>query len=281
MTYKEACAGAIRRLEAAEVPEAKENALLLFEHVCGTKRQDLYLYPERKLSGDEQTQLEELVSARIRRIPLQQLTGVQYFMGLEFKVNGSVLIPRQDTEILIERVLKDGVKDRRLLDLCTGSGCIPISIVRYGKPSFSAGCDISHDALNTARENAGILGADVLFYEGDLFEALPGELKGSFDIITANPPYIRSGDIAGLMPEVRDHEPLGALDGGADGLVFYRRIADEAGKWLKDGGRIYMEIGFDQASDVSAIFAGAGYGDIEVIKDYAGMDRVVCVSSAA
>ncbi len=279
MTYKEACNEAVRRLEAAQVPEAKENALLLLEHVCAAKRQDLYLHPDRVLDEDEQAELDKLISARAERIPLQQLTGTQFFMGLEFCVNGSVLIPRQDTEVLAERVLKDGVSGKRLLDLCTGSGCILISIACIGKASYAAGCDISAKALSVAEENARILGVDAVFYEGDLFGALPDTLKGSFDVITANPPYIRSGDIAGLMPEVREHEPIGALDGGEDGLVFYRRIAAEAEEWLAKGGRIYMETGCDQAEAVCDIFAGRAYKDIEVIKDYAGLDRVVCCSN--
>ena len=277
MTYSEAYSAAAARLTDAGVPEAKENALLLLEYVCGSKRADLYLNPGRVLTEDESAAYHELISKRCERIPLQQLIGSQCFMGLEFNVDSNVLIPRQDTEILVERVLKDGATGKSVLDLCTGSGCILISTAVLGKARTAVGCDISHEALSVARENAVKNNADVSFYEGDLFGALPAELKGSFDIITANPPYIRTADIAELMPEVKDHEPLGALDGGADGLIFYRRIADEACGWLKEDGRIYMEIGFDQAEDVSGIFTRKGYKDIEVVKDLAGLDRVVTV----
>ena len=275
--YSEACSDAVYRLTEAGVPEVKENALLLLEYVCGRRRQDMYLNPGRVLTEDECAAYRELISKRCERIPLQQLIGSQSFMGLEFVVDGNVLIPRQDTEILVERVLKDGAAGKSVLDLCTGSGCILISVAVLGKTQMAVGCDISHEALEIAKENSVKNAADVSFYEGDLFEALPAELKGGFDIITANPPYIRTADIAGLMPEVRDHEPVGALDGGADGLIFYRRIADEACDWLKEDGHIYMETGYDQAEDVSGIFAAKGYKDIEVVKDLAGLDRVVTV----
>lgn len=275
MNYAAACNTAVTKLMAAQVPEAKENALLLLEHICGSRRQDLYLDPGRILTQDEEDKYFDLIDKRCARIPLQLLTGTAYFFGLAFKVDGNVLIPRQDTEILVGRVLDDGACGCALLDMCTGSGCIPISIMKHAKLSFAAGCDRSPEALKNAAENAALLKAAVEFYEGDMFEALPEEMKGSFDIITSNPPYIKSGDIAGLMPEVRDHDPYMALDGGADGLIFYRRIADEALSWLKEGGRIYMEIGCDQAGDVSRIFAEKGYKDIEVIKDYAGLDRVI------
>ncbi len=275
--YAAAAKEAGSKLEAAGVPEAKENALLLLEYVCGSKRQDLYLKPDRILNDDELKALNRLIAARAERYPLQQLTGSQYFMGLEFLVDGNVLIPRQDTEILVERVLKDGAEGRTVLDLCTGSGCILISTAVLGRTKKAVGCDISRKALKVAELNAGRNGADILLYEGDLFDALPAGLKGSFDIITANPPYIRTADIEGLMPEVKDHEPLCALDGGDDGLIFYRRIAMEACEWLKAGGHIYMETGSDQAEDVSAIFAAQGYAGIEVLKDLAGLDRVVTV----
>lgn len=276
VTYAAACREAEKRLEAAGVPEAKENALLLLEYVCGTKRADLYLDPARALNDAESERLGKMIDARAGRVPLQQLTGSQFFCGLEFLVDENVLIPRQDTEILVERVLKDGAEGKAALDLCTGSGCILISTAVLGRTAKAVGCDISSRALKVARENADRLGAEASFYEGDLFGALPDDMKGSFDIITANPPYIRTADIAGLMPEVREHEPVQALDGGADGIIFYRRIAAEACSWLKDGGHIYVEIGFDQAEEVSAIFAAKGYKNTEVIKDLAGLDRVVC-----
>ena len=200
----------------------------------------------------------------------------RWWISRSFRV--SSLIPRPETELLAEEAITF-LKDRpfpKTMDLCTGSGCILISTAVLGRTAKAVGCDISSPALKVARENAERLGAEASFYEGDLFGALPEDMKGSFDIITANPPYIRTADIAGLMPEVREHEPVQALDGGADGIIFYRRIAAEACSWLKDGGRIYVEIGFDQADEVSAIFAAKGYKNTEVIKDLAGLDRVVC-----
>lgn len=279
VSYRLTAISGTKKLEEAGVPEASENARLLLEAVCQTKRQDLYLHPERELSPEEASKYWELIALRCKRIPLQQLTGTQCFMGYDFIVNESVLIPRQDTEILVEQVLNDGAQNCFVLDLCSGSGCIPLSIKLLGNSGMTIGCDISKEALSCAGKNAERLNAAVSFYEGDLFEAVPLEYRGSFDIITSNPPYIRSGEIDTLMPEVKDHEPHMALDGGEDGLVFYRRIADEAGSWLKKGGRIYMETGFDQAGDVSRIFEEKGYKEIKVIKDHAGLDRVVACKS--
>ena len=192
-------------------------------------------------------------------------------MGLKFHVSPHVLIPRQDTEILVEEALKRIRPGMDVLDLCTGSGCIIISMKKYQGQIRAAACDNSPQALAVARENAALNGVSVQFLEGDLFRPV----EGMFDAIVSNPPYIPTGELAGLMPEVRDFEPRSALDGDADGLIFYRRIVNDAKNHLKPGGFLLFEIGCDQGKDVSELMWQAGYQDRNVIKDLAGLDRVV------
>lgn len=224
----------------------------------------------------------EMIGKRRRRVPLQQILGCQEFMGLEFCVNRHVLIPRQDTETLVELVLEEHEEGDRLLDLCTGSGCIAVSLAVKGKFSSVTATDISPEALHVAKRNGERLFAGAIaFYQGDLFAALPAEASGScpgFDIITANPPYIPTAVIRTLQPEVRDHEPVLALDGSGDGVYYYRRIAAKARDYLTDRGRLYLEIGHDQGDVVSGILDSHGYRNIRVVKDLPGNDRVVCAA---
>ena len=274
ITYREAYLQGREQLLAAEVPEAEQNARLLLEYVCKTDRQAMLLAPERVLSAEEETQYREVTAKRAQRIPLQHITGSQYFMGLEFAVDKRVLVPRPDTEILVEEVLKDGAIGAKVLDLCTGSGCILLSILKYANSACGIGTDLSEDALAVAQANAGRLEIPAVFYRGDLFAALPETEKG-FDIIVSNPPYIETAEIDTLMPEVREHDPYMALDGGADGLDFYRRIIAEAPAYFAVQGRLYLEIGCTQAQAVEALMKEHGYTQIRTVKDYAGLDRVV------
>lgn len=271
MNYLSAFKRGKDELEASGIAEADTDAELLLIHVCGTKRGGRFSHPERELTEDEESRYLAMLSKRSSHIPLQHLTGVQSFMGMEFEVNENVLIPRQDTEILVEEVMKDGAVGASILDLCTGSGCIILSLLKYVNESVGIGTDISEKALEVAGENASRNGIDVQFIKSDLFEAVAGK----YDVITSNPPYIRSSDIEGLMPEVRDHDPLIALDGGEDGLAFYRRIVDEAADHLNPAGRVYLEIGFDQGEQVREMFFARGFKDAEIIKDYSGLPRVV------
>lgn len=272
--YREIYEEGVRVLAEAGIEEAQLDARLLLEHICRTTRQDLLAHGDRRVGPQDLAGYLELIGKRSRHIPLQHLTGVQDFMGLTFRVNENVLIPRQDTEILVEEALWGGCDYVRLLDMCTGSGCILLSLLHYSNNSSGIGIDISEKALQTAKENADWLGVqDAQFRCGNLFAALSEGEK--FDIILSNPPYISSGVIAGLMEEVREHEPLQALDGGADGLLFYRRITEEAGHYLNRGGKLYYEIGFDQAQSVTGLLEQHGYKEIRVVKDYAGLDRVV------
>ena len=280
--YREACeAGASLLSEIhGSSQDGKREALLearfLLEAVCGTKMQDLLLNPDRVLSEEEEASYRVLLEKRLRRIPVAYLLGEQEFMGLSFTVTPSVLIPRQDTELLVEEALREMTDGFRILDLCTGSGCILLSLLHYSNGSTGIGTDIDEGALEVAAGNANRLGLEdrVTFLQGDLFAPVRGR-EHSFDLITANPPYIRTGDLGSLQPEVRNAEPRLALDGGEDGLSFYRRIAREAPFYLDLGGMLLMEIGCDQAEEVLGILEARGYYEPEVYKDYGGNDRVV------
>lgn len=275
MNYQDCYEEGRRVLAQAGIEEAGLDARLLLEYVCGTGRNDLLVHGDREVSDGKKQEYEKVIAQRARHIPLQHLTGVQEFMGLVFHVNGHVLIPRQDTEILVEEVLKELHDGMRVLDMCTGSGCILISLLHYTNGCEGVGVDYSQEALDMADRNAADLlepAARVEFLFSDLFE----KVEGRFDVIVSNPPYIRTEVIETLMPEVREHEPLMALDGTEDGLFFYREIVDKSREYLMRGGKLYFEIGYDQAGSVSRLLEDAGYTEIEVSKDYAGLDRVVC-----
>lgn len=273
MTYAEVYESGVKELERAEIEEARLDARLLLEYVCHTTRQDLLAHGERVVTEEEGRQYDGLIVKRALHIPLQYLTGVQEFMGLEFQVNENVLVPRQDTEVLVEeamRFLHDGM---RILDMCTGSGCILLSLLHYSNDCEGVGADISESALAVAKQNAERIGVSeaVRFVRSDLFS----DVEGKFDMIISNPPYIRTDVIPTLMEEVREHEPMEALDGGDDGLFFYRRIIEEAPAYLNGGGQLFFEIGYDQADAVMILLASAGFKDIALVQDFAGNDRVV------
>ena len=233
MTYKEFYEYGKQKLEEAGIAEAALDARLLLEYVCHTDRNELIVHSDRVRSDMEEQFYRMLIEKRASRVPLQHIMGEQEFMGLCFRVSEHTLIPRQDTEILVEEALRRLSDGMRILDMCTGSGCILLSLLKYSNECEGIGIDISGKALAVARENAERLGLDAVFLEGDLFSPL-GEFISRrttdrlFDMIVSNPPYIESAVIETLMPEVRDHEPLAALDGGEDGLFFYRRIIAEA-----------------------------------------------------
>lgn len=272
--YQEVYREGVCSLEAADIEEARLDARLLLEYVCHTTRQDLLAHGDLLITKQEYAEYHELIAKRGRHIPLQHLTGLTEFMGLAFEVNEHVLIPRQDTEILVEEILRRGEDNLRILDMCTGSGCILLSLLHYSNKSSGVGVDVSQEALLVAARNAERLGIeDATFLQSDLFAGV--ERQEKYDVIVSNPPYIESGVIPTLMEEVRAHEPLQALDGGEDGLFFYRQITREAAGYLKRGGTLFYEIGYQQAQAVSGLMAEQGYCAIEVVKDYAGLDRVV------
>ena len=271
MNRKEAYELGISRLADAGIEEAKSDTLLLLDGICHVTRNDILLHGEEVLEdGLTQAYLEALTK-RCERIPVQYITGVQNFMGLDFMVNENVLIPRFDTEILVEEVMKNLHDGFSILDMCTGSGCILLSLLHYSNECKGVGVDVSEAALTVAKSNCDKLGLNATFIQSDLF----ANVSGKYDIIVSNPPYIKSDVIPTLMEEVKGHEPMLALDGMEDGLFFYRKIVDESPEYLNGGGMLFFEIGYDQGEDVSLLMTDAGFKDVKVIKDYAGLDRVV------
>lgn len=271
MTYREAYAQGEKRLLAAEIPDAVTDAWLLLSFVCQIDRNFYYMYGGEEMELEKSRQYEMLLEKRASHIPLQYITGEQEFMGITFHVDSSVLIPRQDTEILVEEALKVITPGMEVLDICTGSGCIAVSITKL-KPDVKVwAADVSQQALQVAKKNAEDNKAEVLFFQSDMFE----KIDKKFDVILSNPPYIPTEVIKGLMPEVRDFEPMLALDGEEDGLKFYRILAEEGKKHLNPGGCLMVEIGYDQGEAVRELFWQQGYREIKVIKDLAGLDRVV------
>ena len=271
MNYTEAFLMGMQKLKEAQIGEAQLDARLLLEEVCGTDHNTLLCHGDREVSEAEEEKYRRALEQRAVHVPLQHLLGYQDFMGLRFQVNEYVLIPRQDTEILVEeamRYLHDGM---RILDLCTGSGCILLSLLHYSNDCEGVGVDISQEALQVAVQNAELLGIKADFLKSDLYE----KVTGKFDLLVSNPPYIERAVIPTLMEEVREYDPYIALDGGEDGLDFYRRIIGGAQDYLKRGGQILMEIGSGQAKAVSELFCEAGFKEIDVCRDFAGLDRVV------
>ena len=276
MTYRECYEKGCHILNEAGIEESTLDARLLLEAVCGTDRNDLLAHGEQPVMSQAEEKYLNWIRQRAEHIPLQQLTGEQDFMGLTFSVNEHVLIPRQDTEILVEEVLKELHDRMRILDMCTGSGCILLSLLHYSNDCEGLGVDLSAEALEVAERNVlKVLTPEKAehahFLQSDLFE----KLEGKFEIIVSNPPYIASAEVEKLMPEVRDHEPRMALDGTEDGLHFYRRIIKEAGKHLVNSGMLFFEIGYDQGQAVSELMRTGGYREVQVVQDYAGLARVV------
>lgn len=258
-------------LSQSEIAESKLDAWYLMEFYFHMNRVSFWVNKEKAVAGEEVEGYLSLIKRRSGHIPLQYITGEQEFMGLTFAVNEAVLIPRQDTECLVEKVLPF-CRDKRVLDLCTGSGCIAISLKKLGAAKEVCGTDLSANALLLAEENARRNEVSVNWVQSDLFASV----QGRYDIIVSNPPYIASAEVEKLMPEVRVHEPRMALDGREDGLFFYRAIAEKASQYLFEDGRIFFEIGYDQAEAVSLLLKKARFTQIETFQDLAGLDRVVC-----
>lgn len=257
-------------LKSAGIADWHIDAWLLLEYVTSMERAEYFLKKSCNVPEETVQRYFNLISLRASHIPLQHITGRQEFMGLEFIVSPDVLVPRQDTETLAEYVLPL-VKGKHVLDMCTGSGCLAISLIKLGNPALCKAADISKKALAVAIENARINNASAEFIHSDMFCSV----SGSFDIIVSNPPYIKTEIIDTLMPEVKEHEPSIALDGGPDGLKFYRIISSEAKNYLKEGGIVAVETGYDQGKQVLDLFKRSGYKDVCIQKDLSGNDRVV------
>lgn len=289
MTIREVIQRSTQFLEGKGVESPRLQVELLLAEVVGLPRLQLYLDIDRVLTEVELARLRGLVQRRGKREPLQHILGTANFAGLELKVTGEVLIPRPETELLAEQAVEflkerhktmpgtdgDGSSAPAVLDIGTGSGCLPVYVTHRLPGAKAWTVDVSPAALAIARENAGRHGvADrVHFLHGDAFAALDPDLR--FDLIVSNPPYIPSADIETLDPEVRDHDPRLALDGGADGLEFYRRIAREGGRWLKPGGKLMLELGHDQAAAVGAICEDQMWIVEAILPDYSRIPRIL------
>lgn len=274
ITYESLLKEGSEQLKKAGIKEYDLDAWYLMESSFSIDRVYYLLHKKEPILEKEQSLsvYYKMIDKRTKRIPLQHIIGIQEFMGFPFYVNEHVLIPRQDTEILVETVLEEKkARDITVLDMCTGSGCIAISLALHGKYIQVDASDSSLEAIKIAKKNNDALHAGVTFYLGDLFE----NVSGRYDVIVSNPPYIKKEVIETLEPEVKDHEPYLALYGPENGLYFYRVIAKEAKGRLKVGGSLYFEIGYDQAESVCDILKLENYKNIRVKKDLAGKNRVV------
>ncbi|MBI5205266.1 MAG: peptide chain release factor N(5)-glutamine methyltransferase [Nitrospirae bacterium] len=243
------------------------------------------------LSSEEIKKIDEIAGRRIKREPLQYILGYVEFYELKIKVGEGVLIPRPETELLVEEVVKaaESREQRaesagwKMLDLCTGSGCLALALAKHFPDAKVYGTDISATAIRYAKENAELNGiSNAVFMKGSLYEPLKqliSEMPLKFDVIVSNPPYIKSNDIPGLQPEISKWEPKNALDGGEDGLRYYREILAEAPKYLAMDGFVFLEAGEGQAEDVSGIARSNHFRRVSVIKDYAGIERIVIVTA--
>ena len=259
MTYREAIVSGEKSLCEAGIADARNDAWLLLTMACKIDHTYYYMHIDEEMPEELQHEFEVLIKKRAERVPLQYITGEQEFMGMTFHVNSNVLIPRQDTETLVEEALKVVKPGMKVLDMCTGSGCVLISILKNVHGTGGYGYDISKQAINVAKENAKLNDVPAIFERSNLFEDVADE---TFDVIVSNPPYIRSDEIPFLMPEVSEFEPHEALDGKEDGLFFYRKIIQESPDYLTDGGYLLFEIGYDQGWAVSSMMKEAGFEDV-------------------
>ena len=283
-TFHELLTQGTQLLMNAGIEEARLDAWLLLEYTADISRAWYYAHPESEVNEEIVSEYLSLCQKRAEHIPLQHLTHQACFMGYDFYVDERVLVPRQDTEVLAEEALQQlrNMRNPRILDMCTGSGCLLLSLLMEIPDATGIGVDISEAALAVAERNrknlelekrAVLVQSDT--FSGDYFQKNSGNISLEYDMLISNPPYIPTEDIGKLMEEVRFHDPVLALDGREDGLYFYRRITEQAGKYLKPGGWLMYEIGCEQGADVSAIMQGEGFTEVAVKKDLAGLDRVV------
>lgn len=272
MTYREAIVLGESILREADIVDAKTDSWLLLAMACKIDHTYYYMHIDEEMTEEQAREFEVLIKKRAERVPLQYITGEQEFMGLTFHVNSNVLIPRQDTETLVEEALKVVRPGMKIMDMCTGSGCVLISILKNAHDIEGIGYDISKQAINVAKENAKLNEVPAVFERSDLFEDV---VENDFDVIVSNPPYIPTDVIATLMPEVAEFEPREALDGKGDGLYFYSKILEQCKNYMKPDGYVLFEIGCTQGDSVSTMMRLAGFSEVHVIKDLARNDRVV------
>lgn len=276
LTYRQMCHNGAAILADAGITDAEYDSFALLEYITGMDRTAYILNGSKSVPGDIAERYDAVIDRRSSHIPLQHITGQAWFYGRGFNVNSDVLVPRQDTEVLVSEALKVINAKDSVLDMCTGSGCIIITLALEKKLGRALGADISEAALKVASGNREKLGADdVTFVKSNIFSDINVNDDELFDVIVSNPPYIATGEIETLTEEVRIHDPYIALDGLEDGLHFYREITQQSLNYIKSGGWLLYEIGCTQAHDVSDIMSEYGYSNIKVIKDLAGLDRVV------
>lgn len=277
MTYEALLKDARTKLEAAGITDATTDAWYMLSAASGLANANFIAKFPEEVPADIADAFAALLKRRIAHEPVQLILGETEFMGLRIKLDGTTLIPRPDTERLVECAMEywheryEKGDKLSALDLGTGSGCIAIALAYYGRFEKVDASDVSAEAINCARANAALGKVDINFMCSDLFAGI----EGTYDMIVSNPPYIKTGDIDGLMPEVKNYDPITALDGGEDGLDYYRSIASEAAAHLNDNGALFLEIGFDQGADVKGLLESAGFKEIKIIQDYGGNDRVV------
>ena len=273
MTIKQAILQAVEAFDKAGVPDPRIDAELILCHLTGLNRMSMLMQGATELTSEQEQRFSSLLLSRTQRKPLQYLLGTQVFYGLDFQVDSRVLIPRQETETLCEWGIQHlhRMQHPKALDLCTGSGAIAVTLKHECPHADVTAADLSTDALAVASSNAKLNRADIRFVQGDLWQPVEGEV---FDLILSNPPYIPTQDCETLQQEVMQ-EPRMALDGGADGLDFYRRIANGALSHLSPAGMIAVEVGISEAQDVASLFTNAGLHDVQIIKDLYGVERIV------
>ena len=270
MNIKKLLQESITKLNDSKIDEASLKTKLIFCHVLETSKEYLLLHQEDEISIDNEKKILESIDKLCNNVPIEHITNTREFMKLNFYVNENVLIPRQDTEILVEETIKRCKEGSKILDLCTGSGAIAISLAKYIQGSIVYASDISNDTLNITRKNAKDNNVNIIVIESNMFENIH---EKNFDVIVSNPPYIETDVIENLNEDVKK-EPRIALDGGIDGLEFYKAIANNAKEYLKQDGLLALEIGYNQAEAVTNLLKN-NFKNIEIIKDLSGNDRVV------
>ena len=273
-SYRKLFVKAVDLLKSSGIENVEYDIKAILTDTFGVDLNKFILDMDNEFEPDKDLEAKYLsrIEKRKEHIPLQYIINKQNFYGLDFYVDESVLIPRYDTENIVDRIVKDCKENKCLsvLDLCTGSGCIAVSLKKCGFEKVYA-ADISDKALAVAKHNAKLNNADIIFLQSDLYENFPKEIR--FDIIVSNPPYISTDEIARIEKQVRDFEPKLALDGGRDGLDFYKKIINLSKNFLNNKGRLYLEIGYDQSKDVVDLAKKEGYDNIVIIKDLSGRDR--------
>ena len=270
-TIQELLVWLIAQLEKSDIISPKQNSETIISHVLQMKRLDIYLHLEKEISDVQLNAILEITSRRKKHEPLQYILGETEFYGYKIIVNKSVLIPRPETELLVEKIICEEKKVNSVLEIGTGSGAIVIALARNMNDKKIDAIDVSETAVKTAQENANLINVKINFFQSDIFE----NVTSKYDIIISNPPYISQIEYEKLPKEIKDHEPKSALQAENNGLYFYNKILQNAKEHLTESGKIYFEIGYDQAEKIIKIAKENGFSNIQVFKDLNGFDRIM------